>query len=197
MPTLIVRSVVADLLAAWAQGLHGYHHAQRHIVLRTIARHDKRAVTSHLRLGTAHRRSLFNEVRERHLNVGALRVQALLEIMQDCRQTSRGDLTLVLGQHLEKSAHMRALEMMRKMHGHRDVSHSWHKLAVLIHHTDRIAKIGNADLINRYASGVWGALDVFHFGSTARSVFYASYSAHEEAVSQTFTETSRTSSLIG
>src|SRR4030095_13063098 len=82
--------------------------------------------------------------------------------MQDSRQTSRGNLASMLGQDFKESAHVRAFEMMREIHRHREVSHRWHKFTILIHYADRIAKVRDSNLVYGDPARIQCTLDVFH-----------------------------------
>ena len=99
-------------------------------------------------------------MREFQFHMGALCIQPPLELMENRRQTAEGNFPFVFCQDFEEPAHVGAFEMMREVHRHRNVSHSSHWLPAPALHTDRVAKIGNADLIDSDATGVCGALYV-------------------------------------
>ena len=82
MSALIVRPVVADLLAAGAERRNGHHDAQGDIILPAVAGYGKGALTAHLGTGAAYRRGLVDEMRERQFHVGALRIESLLEFVR-------------------------------------------------------------------------------------------------------------------
>ncbi len=166
---LIVRPVVADLLAAGAERRNRHHDPQRHVILPAIATDGKGALTAHLRSGAADRRSFVDEMREGQFHVGVLRIEPPLELVENRGQAAKGNFPRVLGQDFEESAHVGALEVMGEVDRHRNVSHGGHWLAAAALHADRVAEIGNADLINGDAAGIRGALYVFHAFLTAES----------------------------
>ena len=70
--------------------------------------------------------------------------------------------------------------------------------ALAIFHTDGVAQVGNPDLVDGDAAGVRAVLDILHaMAGSVHGSLTGKYSAQEEAVSQTFTETSRTSRARG
>lgn len=80
--------------------------------------------------------------------------------MENGRKGPHCDLALVLGQHLDETAHVGALEVVGQVHGHGNRRHGGEWLALSVHHLDGILEVGDPDLVDGDAAEVAGLLDV-------------------------------------
>jgi hypothetical protein len=58
-----------------------------------------------------------DEVGELDFDVCGLGIEALFEVVKDCRDGAHGEFPLVLGQYLQEARHVGALEVMWQTHG--------------------------------------------------------------------------------
>ncbi len=161
VPTLIVSAVVADLLTARTESLDWHLNPHSEIVLLAIRFAEERDFAADFGFGPRNRCCLLDEIGKAHLDLRALGIQALLQVVQNEGQGAHGDLPLVRGQHLQKPTHVSALEVVGQMNRHRDRRHCRQRFAVPVHDLDGILQVGDAYLINGNTSGVSRLLNVW------------------------------------
>ncbi len=179
---LVVRSVVAYFLAAGAEGPDRHAHAEEEVVLGAIGFSDEGADVVHGRGESRNGGLALDEVGKLDLDVRGFGIEALFEFVEDGGHRVHGELALMLGENLQEATHVGSLEMVRQADGEGYLRGALLLLVLPIEDCDGIKQITDTDLVDRDATGVGSALDVFHF----------SYSAHDELVSQTLTRTRRT-----
>ena len=179
---LIMGSIVADFLGAGAEGANGNPHPEEEVVARAVGFPDECAKVVHGCGETGDWGLALDEVRKLDLDVCGLGIEAFLEVVKDCRDRAHGEFPLVLGEDLQEARHVGAFKVVGKTHREGYLSGALLLLVLPVEDSDRIKQIADTDLVDRDATRVGSALDVFHF----------SYSAHDELVSQTLTRTRRT-----
>ena len=138
---LVVRPVIADLLAARAEGCDGHGHSQGKLILDAIRSPQKGAIASDLGRRTGHRCLLGDEVGEGHLDVGFLRIKTLFQVVEDGGKRVHGYLALVNRKHLQEPTHVGALEVVGQMDRHRDHRDRREGLALTVQNLDRVTEV--------------------------------------------------------
>jgi hypothetical protein len=149
MPPLVVGAVVTDLFAARAERFDRHLHPQGEDVLFAVGLPEEGDLAAHLGPGTGDRGGFLDEIRKLDLDMGALSIQSLFEIVEDLRQRAHGDLTLMAGEDLQKATHVGALKMMGQVDRHRDRRHCGQRFTLAVHNLYGILKIRDANLIDR------------------------------------------------
>lgn len=179
---LIVGSVVTDFLGAGAEGSNRNAHAEEEVVALAIGFPDESAKIVHGRGETGDWGLALDEVGELDFDVCRLGIEAFFEIVQDRGDGAHREFPLVLGQDLQKTRHVGALEVVWETHGEGNLRGALLLLVLPVEDSDGVEQIAYTNLVYRDSACIWSALDIFHF----------SYSAHDELVSQTLTRTRRT-----
>ncbi len=69
---------------------------------------------------------------------------------------------MVLVEHFDEAAHVRALEIVRQIDEKIDARRGALGLFVFVENLNRIADVFNADLLQRNGACIWRGLDVYH-----------------------------------
>ena len=165
---LIMGSVVADFLGAGAEGANGNPHPEEEVVARAVGFPDECAKVVHGRGETGDWGLALDEVRKLDFDVCRLGIEAFFQVVKDCRDRAHGEFPLVLGQYLQKARHMGALEVVWQTHGEGNLRRALLLLVLPVEDSDGVEQIADTDLVDRDATCVWSALDVFHDSSSLR-----------------------------
>src|SRR6267142_2271045 len=122
--SLVVGPIIADRLATRAKGGDRYLGSQNEIVSLAVSLPEKSAVVIHEGSRSRYRRFTLEKVWECDLNSRALGLEPLLHGLENRRQRVHRHFASMLVENFEESAHVCALELMRKIHGHRYLSNS-------------------------------------------------------------------------
>ena len=99
-------------------------------------------------------------------NVGSLRLKTFLEFLENLGDVLHGDLSVMSVENLNESTHVRALEVMREIHGQINGGDSVLAFVVAIQHGDWVPHVAYTDAIDGYSPGVLCILYVFHKSET-------------------------------
>ncbi len=94
--------------------------------------------------------------------MAAIRLQALGHLGQHRIEGLDRDLTLVVIQDLNETRHVRALEVMGQVYIHIEVGDGVLFTLAAVFDADRVTDVLDAYFVDRDATGVGAALDIFH-----------------------------------
>ena len=115
---LIVRSVVANLLAAGTKAGHRDLHSKNKIVPVAFQFADQRTLVVHQGPCAAFRSDSFQEKREGYFHVGGVGPQPLLQPPEDYRQGMYRHFTVILVEYFDEAAHVSPLDLLPQIHPH-------------------------------------------------------------------------------
>src|SRR4051812_46255783 len=106
-------AIIADFFRAWAQSCDRNSHAEQEIIFASVGFPDESAPVVHGRLGATDGSGAVYEVQEINLDVRCFSLQVALQVVQNRRQGSHSDLSLVSAEDFQKAAHVSTFEMVR------------------------------------------------------------------------------------
>lgn len=157
---LVMRPVVADRLAAGAEALDGGRHREDEVDVVGARLGDEGALVVHQGGGAGDRGGLLDEVREAHLDVGALGLEVAAQLAQQRRDCAHRDLAAVAVEHLDEAAHVRPLEVVGEAHREGNRGDGVLALVEAVEDDDRVTQIAGANAVDRQAAVVGSVLDV-------------------------------------
>ena len=149
LPPLVVGPHLADFLAAGAQGGNGHGNAHHQInVAVPVQRPLKGADIFHESPGLAYRRGFIDEIREGHLDVGALGVKALPGLLQDAFDVPDADVPTAIGENLDEAAHVGAFVPVGEVDVHVNAGHGVLGAVELVQDHDGVGNVFHPHLVD-------------------------------------------------